>query len=195
MRTVTKTFDVFKFQELSDEAKEKALNDYVNSGDAFPFAQEYIDTLKKALPFYGFSLDDYSVDASSAARSHVSISYASSNGWHDEEDTLRYVRLWKFLKASYGEYYATHRKKYLPVLAGDCPFTGICYDENFLDPIRSFMERPTDITFKELMEDCVNSLLFAMQEDYEYQVSEDGFNEHCEGNDYEFLEDGTFYIE
>lgn len=40
---------------------------------------------------------------------------------------------------------------------------------------------------------CIDAFLKDCANDYEYQLSEDGYNEHCNGNEIKFYEDGTIY--
>lgn len=71
-----------------------------------------------------------------------------------------------------------------------CPFTGFCGDEDLLDPIWKFLEKPDGTTFEELIGECMDSLTKSVVADMEYQESFEYFEEHCSGNEYEFTEDG-----
>jgi hypothetical protein len=42
---------------------------------------------------------------------------------------------------------------------------------------------------------CIDAFLKDCANDYEYQLSEDGYNEHCNGNEIKFYEDGRIFIE
>jgi len=86
-----------------------------------------------------------------------------------------------------------YNKKTIPLLSGNCPLTGVCFDESFLDAVRNFIARPSDISFTELMEDCVYNTIKAGCNDYEYQQSEEAIIETIEANEYDFKDDGTIF--
>ena len=84
-----------------------------------------------------------------------------------------------------------YHKKTQNLLAGDCPFTGICFDEDFLDNIRKFVKKPDSTTFKELLTDAVYNTINAGCKDWDYINSDEGIEESIIANEYEFKADGT----
>lgn len=71
----------------------------------------------------------------------------------------------------------------------DCPFTGMCYDDDFLgDVIKSVKEGRT---IKEAFEDLADLFARMLEDEYEYQGKEEQFLEAAEANGWEFEEDGT----
>lgn len=74
------------------------------------------------------------------------------------------------------------------LLSGDCPFTGVCYDEVILDAFRK-AERTE--TLREVLHDVEYRVLKALHAEGEYLYSDDGLREMCEANEYEFYEDGS----
>lgn len=62
--------------------------------------------------------------------------------------------------------------------ADDCPLTGVCWDIDLIEGLK---------------EGSPEKALKALHEDTEYLYSDEGLTELCEGNDYEFFEDGRFY--
>lgn len=193
MRTIETK--LFNFDELSEEAKETAHNNFLNSEREYFWMEENLESLKKGLEHFGFELKDWSIDYYCATNAYLKIVYQNSNGWVDEEDTLSGVRLWKFINNNMLDYWCKYKKKYEygKLLDGNCPFTGYCADENFLDAVREFMKQPKNITFQELMEECAHGVMKAIQDGYEYQNSREFFEEEAQANEYEFEEDGTRY--
>lgn len=186
MKTVTVTLQKFRFDELEGEAKEKALetfNEYVNEVIMRYSAEEALDTIKKGLAFFDFYPPDYCVDYTSVSASSVSI---TSN--HPD---LSYVRLWKYL----------HNHNYVYNLKEkdgtykSCPFTGVCYDEDFLDPIRQFLKRPTNLTFEEIMEECSDSVIKSLVSEYEYYTNDEETQakEYFDEEDQWFHENGELW--
>lgn len=62
--------------------------------------------------------------------------------------------------------------------ADDCPLTGVCWD---IDLIKGLQEGNT------------SKVLESLHEDSEYTYSNEGLQELCEANEYEFTEDGEVY--
>ena len=51
----------------------------------------------------------------------------------------------------------------------------------------------TDTTLYDLMDKCLDSFFKSCRDDMKYQCSEECFEESCEANRYEFLENGKMY--
>lgn len=75
-------------------------------------------------------------------------------------------------------------------LENSCVLTGYCIDDDILEPIYNFMDKPSDITFKELLEDCFSAWIKSASHDYEYCMSKEYYEDECESNEWEFTEDG-----
>ena len=187
MRTVETK--VYLFKELSDTAKQKAIEWYRN-GQEFHWSSECIQALEKALEHFNVTLKDYSIDWDNINGCYTSIEFQQDDAFGDGIENLCGVRLWKYLQKNHSTYFCKYNKKYKPTLDGNCPFTGWCWDESFLDPIREFIKKPTKISFGELIEDCIHSLLKEGCNDWEYQQSDEVVSETIEANGYEFTEDG-----
>jgi hypothetical protein len=54
------------------------------------------------------------------------------------------------------------------------------------------MKKPDHRTFRDLMEECLESWISACTNDYEHYYSKEHFAEMCEGNEWEFDEYGNF---
>lgn len=190
MRTIE--VKILTFNELSEQAKENAFENWRNEERDFFWMEENLESLKQGLLHFGFELKDWSIDYYNAKNAYLRIEYQNSNGY-DEENALQGVRLWKFINNNMLDYWCKYKKKYEygKLLDGNCPFTGYCVDEDFLEPVRQFMKKPIGITFQELMEDCAHNVMKCIELDYEYQTSKDYFIEMCIENIYEFYEDGS----
>lgn len=192
----TETIKLYKFDELSDEAKERALRDYQDQEDTgTSWQEENFDSIVKGCEHFGFKLNNYSFSYYNASFATFDLEFVESNTpyWigDPQEPEMAGKRLKKYLDNSGRlNYWNTHRKQNAYLLAGYCPFTGYCADEIFLDPIREFVESPDGRTFQELIEDCCAKVFRYMESDYDYQMSEQYFAEECDANEYEFTEDG-----
>ncbi len=73
----------------------------------------------------------------------------------------------------------------------DCVLTGVCYDYSILKPIYEFLNKPTNEDFRDLLEDCLHSIAKDVQNECEYQDSDEAIIETIEANSYTFESDGT----
>ena len=136
---------------------------------------EAIDSLKAFASYYDADLD-YSIGIVSDRGEFISLDIS------EDISELSGVRLWKYLQKNY------------PVdLSGNCPFTGIVWDETLLDGIREFMKKPDSRDFSDLLSDCSDKLLSAIHSEGEYIYSDEGLKDLLEANQYEFTESGEFY--
>jgi len=105
-----------------------------------------------------------------------------------------YFSLWSKKDKSfkyYKEGHAVLKSKYSKVIfKNDCVLTGVCYDDDILKPIYKFLKNPKNISFKDLLKECLKSWLKVANAEYDYRTSEEYFIEEIEANGYEFTEDG-----
>lgn len=228
MRTVTpKPFNVYEFDELSDEAKQKAIKGQrdCEMQTENPWGDEWRNTLHKIEELF-----DIEVDFDSYNRHSISWRKWWNKEYGEETLNLSGNRALSFLWNNYGrdiykgKYYSCHdrwengkyhyvsRRSKCTLVSGDCPLTGVCYDNDALDPLWNFLEgknpdeKPMVIqhqfkyrfenwTVKDIIEDCVDSLCDAWEREEEYRLSDEGLIESIKSNDYEYYEDGTLYAE
>lgn len=146
--------------------------------------------------------------------------YTGNNAYTTEETfaNLFGLRLRKFLlnnfygllyaPKSYGKYvgfntttytiprtiYKHQRDSKILFTDSDCPFTGACFDMDFLDVFRAFIKAPDNRTFKDLIDQAIQDVFKNMWSEYEYKQSFEYFEQDAIGNGYEFTSDGTRYI-
>jgi hypothetical protein len=217
MRTECKT--IYSINELSDEAKENALQKWSEKHEYFS-GHDILSTLEKGVELFGFKLRDYLIDYASHSNSYIREEFIRYDHKYEIFE-LTGKRLYSYLVGmTIGflktKVYSLHangkkqsstwaykydgcvKKRFSRIFKVDesenCPLTGVCYDYNFLDPLVSFLKNPNNnTTFKELFDDCVDSLFVAMEKDYESELTMEYFEDHAEANEYEFYEDGTWY--
>lgn len=231
MRTITpKPFVVYEYGELSEDAKKQALSNLwrqeYEAGN--PWIDEWSRTLHELE-----NLFDIAVDFDSYNRHSISWRKWDCKEFGDEILGLRGPRAMAYLWNNYrrdispGKYYGKsvpnendkehpvglrHVKRYSKCTSEsyNCPLTGVCYDNDALDPIWCFLDgkdvekknktirdtfkyRFENWTVKDLIEDCVDSLCEAWENEEEYRLSDEGLEETIRGNKWEFCEDGTLY--
>lgn len=181
---------LYSFDELSEESKQKAIENFLAKEREYFWMNKNLESLKNGLEFFGFKLKNYNIKYHSVSASSLKI---TSEHGKDEIQNLSGVRLWKYLQTNYSKYWCKYDKKFKPLLDGDCPFTGYCADENFLDKIREFILKPTNITFIELMGNCSFDVLKCIESDYNYQNSKEFAAEELSQKETNYLETGIEY--
>lgn len=75
-----------------------------------------------------------------------------------------------------------------PGAVPECPFTGVCYDMDFLEDLIKSVRAGR--TLKEAFEDLADLFARQLEDEYEYQGKEEQFLEAAGANAWEFDEDG-----
>lgn len=175
MRTVE--VKIYKYEELSDEAKEKARQDYaVIFG--YSSADEALESMKSLAEHFGGKITDYGVDFFGSSYSSMGFEMPDM----DENEIAERL-------AGLGEYNPETLKG-----LGECKLTGWCYDEDAIDGFRmAWHKGKRDLNA--LMQAAFKTLLKSCQSECSSFYNDEGnvFAEHCEANNYEFYEDGSFY--
>jgi hypothetical protein len=196
MRTVCK--DVFKFEELSDEAKERARQWYreATAADDYPL-EEIVESLKGLFKAAGIKLQDWSLGAYNQGSfvkfdlgDAAELTGSRAVAWLENNlfGPLRITR----------ETYLANRKDYLRYGWGyrigsiaPYPFTGICYDEDLIDGLRDSIKGGDTLkdAFRSLADVCGR----IAEKEYEYQNEDEQVDESIIANEYEFTADGRCY--
>lgn len=158
----TKTYNVYKFNELSKEAQEKAIENLYDINvdhDWWEFVYEDADNI--GLEITGFDLDRGA--------------YCKGNF---TESPLKVIEL---IKKNHGEMCETYKTalQYEKLIA-ECP-----KDEDG-EPVENDLECIEDDFRNSLLEDY----RIILQKEYEYLTSEKAIIETIEANDYDFTENG-----
>jgi hypothetical protein len=198
----TETIEIFKFDELDDSSKAKAIDSYRENSASwgYDYTDELRDTLDAFCNMTGVIVKNY--DISPYSYSYIDWSYDNSDFEPEELKGLR-LRTWlinnwvnRYLEK--GKYYSTSFKngtykfrhsKIIKVI--DCPFTGVCYDYDIIQPIVDFIEKPDHNTnLMDILNDCLESWRIAFIKEMEWQDSDEYIIDMIEANEYEFTEDG-----
>lgn len=185
----TKTINVYKFSELSDKAKQRAIYDDQSNGD-WPREGEYMDSLKKLAEHFGGKLVDWSIDYSNS----TSPSSADFEMGAQEDSGLSKTAWEKYLREKLNAL-GSYNKKTLRG-DGDCKLTGTCYDENAIDGFRTAFIREGERDLNALMQAAFQTWIKALWADYAYDYDggpEGGYAETADANDWRYTEDGRFW--
>lgn len=171
MKTVE--IKVYRFDELSDEAKEKAKQDHAALW-GYAWQDEALASLKALAEAFGAKLRDYEVDFFNSSHSGAKF---------DAPNLSR--REIKKILAGLGSYDPKTLQGH-----GDCKLTGFCMDEDALDGFRRAFEGG-ESDLDALLQAGFDSWLKGAQDDCKGQYEDEQFADHCEANGYEFNEDGS----
>ncbi len=208
MRTIETV--LYKFSELSDEAKQTAIQEYRGEGvDTSCYFDEAHESIKKFHDVVG---------TESGHRSWLDVRTG-----HIEDDILELsgVRLRTYLINNFEELF--YERKYINSFHRDerpnthpmrtiekhlrggywvrnlsnfktescCPLTGACYDEDLLQPFKEFIKAPDNRSFEDLINEAFSTLSNSLDNEEEHLNSDEAITEAIESNEYEFNEDGT----
>jgi hypothetical protein len=215
MKTIT--VELFTLAELSEEAKTRAYNDYLNLGFGYSWQSEANETLKAFCKLFNVSLDrdgDYK-------------SFYNGSEFKDLAN-LSGPRLLSYLWNNYGkeifkpkQYWicqgtkncvgigAKKRESKIFITPWNCPLSGYHMDNYILAPLIEYMtgkkenwingklkiERvkfPMHTTFEDLLRDCIQEFNQAVNRDYEEAQSFEQFKETSEANEWTYTENGKF---
>lgn len=190
----TEKIELFKFEELSEEAKEHAIEKYREENWRYGIAwqEEIFDSLKTLLKTANIPLRDYELNLE---RSWIKIDIDDAVGelhgkramaWLENNllSKLRvpFVGKKRWERSKYG-----YRAGFIP----DCPFTGYCADDDYLDSLIA------DVKSGSCLKDCFLWLANKYQEilnsEYEFQNSDEYIEDALIDNEYEFTVDGEMY--
>ncbi len=198
---------LYQFSELSEDAQNRIIEEECERRQCDPDADhwnyERIDSARAFAEAFGIKWED--------DRGYWGIYCTPLQDWQTE---LTGVRLATYLWNNYG-YVFSEAKVYggrYSLTCGPkrtsritreetcCPFTGVCYDDDLLQPIREFLARPnTTDTFKDLCNYAASSLQFSAESELEYYCSADAVREDIENGcgrfsgDEQYTEDGTLW--
>lgn len=205
MRTIRTK--VYKFDELSKAAQQKAIDTWRNDGvETQYYWDEAHESIKKFHEIFGTEEGRNSwlevrtghiEDAILELKGLRLHKYLINNFW-EYIYKGKYYSLWSKKDISYKYYkngYPVLKTRYSKVLFNNsCVLTGVCHDQDLLDPIynfiEKFMEQSTETTFEDLIKECFYSLEKSLNAEDEYRNSDEAIREDIEATEYEFTSDG-----
>ena len=225
--------NVYSFDELSDEAKQHALEKWNEKNDTYNWEAEARDTIDAFEAEFNvdvtncyFSPGNYDFHLYTGRIDDDVLALKGNRArawfWNKVGHLLLKPRLdyWTHLNGNLYKAVAVDSRKYKSKVFfercydGTCPWTGVCFDNDMLDPIGYFCfgtrwedklkKRVQDYdsrkiaiddrnTVESILDDCCHSFFRALKEDWADQQSMEHFEETCESNGYRFTEDGEMW--
>ena len=193
-QTIIKQYVTYTVDELSPDALDRAHIDHLNAGDFYHWTEENRDTLKAFEEIFPVKIKDWEYG------DHNFISWTLTA--EPELEDLRGPRLAAWLYNNFKQYLYKPRRFYLSkkhrdsriMLDNCCVLTGYCIDDDILEPVYKFIDRPDNHQgLYDIISDCLESWLTACRQDYEDDQSIEAFIANAEANEWTFTEDGGFF--
>lgn len=212
MRTITDTYNVYTYPELSEEAKEKVNQWYLDDpmrGEIF--SEIYTEDLKNLFPRSNLKIQ-------------YSLSYCQGDGLNiygelDLMDVFNAIRNKTYCGETFADFWdfmTEHEQKTIEAYTEICrrsialPYNDGHYNycvsdkmdfaENWIEELEYQQYKNIQVDTIRKMEKLVADMFVMLSKQYEeygykyfYEADEEEVTEICEANGWEFLEDGTFY--
>lgn len=202
---------VYKFNELSEQAKQKAISDYRNSGgvETDYIYDEAYESVKLFHDIFGTEEGNRSwLDAKTG---HIEENILNLKGlrlqkyiWNNFKSQLykgKYFSLWSKTDITYKHYKNGHpvlkSRHSRIILDNSCVLTGICWDNSLLGPIYDFLDNYQQkadyysyMDFETLVNDCFQSLEKDIKGEVESRNEDEYIAQELQETDSEFTQDG-----
>lgn len=175
MKTITTT--VYSFDELSNEAKQVAINELWDTNVSYDWWNYMYDDARQI----GLQINGFDIDRCSRVEGELNVSMCEScdlikanhgDGCDTYKLAIDYLAQWDNLVYKYSD--------------------GINTDKVDEDNIYEF-DNEAELLEREYMNDLCECYLTMLREEYEYQTSEEAIIEAITANDYQFTECGNMY--
>lgn len=199
---IKREIKLYSVNELNEQALEKAYEKWYYDNYEYTWHDENEDTLNKFCEVFNINVRNFQYDS-------YNYNYRFEVENENIED-LSYIRLLAHLNNYFddiykGKYYSKsfrigdkynyiHRHSKVMFEKNDCSLTGYYLDNEILQPVFEFIKKPRNITFKELMNECLENFFEACSEDVKNLSSEEYFKEQSSDNDWVYLNDGTIFL-
>ena len=181
---------VYPYSELSDKSKEHAFHHHLDRHTEYHWLEEGIDSIKSWCDWFAITISDYSfsncqcyvhTDADGFDEEELKLMEVTQRLLDDDDEVCEwYIQALREMEPTRPEEY---RKSWE---------TGYCADESLLHGWNSHLKtNPNDNigAFRA----AVDYAVYLIQEDIEWQDSQEYFAEMSEANAFEYEEDGTIH--
>lgn len=167
---------IYSFDELSEEAKEFARDNFRNDGDLWGWQCEWWNSAQAFSKIAPIRITSADYD-----RADVDIEWTDDDAIAD----LSGLRAWKWLQNNYWFKWAANEKQ------GACTLTGYCGDCSFADTFAEYEKNPLSVPdLKQVFYESAQEWVQQARSDMEYSHSDEAIDSLIECNEYEFTELG-----
>ena len=185
MKTIN--INIYKYSELSEKAKEKVRYKYQ---DNIYIDETDFDGIFKILDYLGIDIREYLQTGEYYLNSNVLDNLTGERAFAYFENNLSSKLRISYTGKKRWEYFK-YGKEYRPGKIKPCPFTGLCYDEDYIKEIQYSLKKGYSV--KDIINFCFDLRRKLFEQEFEYQCSEEYMTEYFEDNEIFFLKDGTIY--
>lgn len=185
----------FQYDELTDEAKQKAKDWYRNGIQSDTFMiDEIFDSFKALFKEAGITLEDWQLGAYTYNSVKFDIGDAAdlkgkrALAWI-EHHLLSHLRITRKEFNEKRKDYMSYGPDYRVGKVKPCPLTGICYDEDFLNSLQNSVKEGE--TLKESFKGLADLCQRLCEREIEYQNEDEQVEDTIRANGYEFTIDGN----
>lgn len=201
MKTETVERFIFSnFDEMNAEQKSLVIYELRKENQenfntfGFFWQHEALESIKVGFETLGFKLVDYSIDFFNG-QSYFKLHTAEFKDVPKEgKKTANWLLYIDYNRLKKPKMYGLRRSR-ITRISKDCPFTGVCYDEDFLFPVRDYLTNPMSkyrgYDMEELAIECAERVVSTVEAEIEYWLSDEGLKEDAEvrGLEYVFEKD------
>ncbi len=205
-----RTLNVFTFNELSDTAKQKAVECYraYRGGDDFYFSEykacleAFAEDIGININNWSYGLDGCTVDFDFGELEILNtITGARAYAWvvNNVKGLRPGPRVYAVSREVNRHGFTRNErivKRVSRVYSADdyCNYTGVWCDEYLLQPFREFLVKPDSRSVEDLIKEAIDSYCCALHDDLEFRESDESLTEELiNGDSPEFFENGTIY--
>lgn len=200
---MAKTVKVYTAKQLKKkypEAYDRAFQKYRDHIDEVPWSNEIVDSLKSLCKAAGVSLRDWSLGAYSPSYIRVEFPDRSEYFYGGVIKDLTGQRAVAWLENNlYGRLripwtgprrweVAKYGDGYRPGQIKPCPFTGVCYDEDYMDALNEAVRKGE--TLQEAFEGLGDTARHLLEIELDDEQSEERFLDSAEANDWQYTASG-----
>jgi hypothetical protein len=192
MRTIT----IYQFDELTEESKQKAIDNFKYGDNQFDYiwndAQETLKNFNENIAYMLIRMNNQDLTGFRLRK------WILNNLYNDLFKpkfigNINKIVKHKRLKNKYYKNGNVSSNYYSAINVNDsCVLTGVCYDDDILKPIYDFLNNPCEhTTFKDLINECKDSLNNSVEKEINWYYTDEGKTEHLSQEDYVYSENGT----
>jgi hypothetical protein len=207
-QTITKKYEVFTFDELSEQAKEKAINDYIYQDDYGFQHEDNQEQLKELCNL--LDIDIKKIEYEYGYRTYINCKFdinditsyidyskkVSNQGFHVQENRTG-LKLYKWIQNNINIY---DKKKLYNHNYKKFRISKILHEEQiedyFIKPLLNFISNPDNsTTWEDIVKDCLETWITTCNKNYLSYYSSENISEIIRENEYVFLSDGKIFTE
>lgn len=196
MKTITKTYKVYTFDELSDEAKKKVKNDHSDFlAEVETFTEICNEKIKNTFPNSNLKVQyDFSCSQGNGLNIYGDLDFNDVLENNKNEFSEKEIKTLKeYLEYVYDYHIKPNRYYTYCTVEQENFYNDIIWDlKEFFEKINKDLIKKFDNIVRDFISGFCDDL-YNEGYDFFYNISDEEMKEYCEINEYTFLADGTLF--